>query len=856
MSKQKWTLTVSGVDVSCDTGVSWTCDFGRDDSDDICQPGRLSVTLHKYGADRAAWINARDTVQLSVEVAGVKYPVFTGRVAQVTRDFKRVNGESRNDVRLDCTGPLADAARASLPMGPAGAYNEMPDGWRVATVLAQAKIALSAARPESGHFINDEFPDHNSYWAPATDVQTTGSGPLTWTRAGAVVNLNKGETVEVQVTFHTDHPCIVEVNLAGNKTSLLYSQQGTHTAIMSLPIKGALIAPYPLTVTFTPVDDTKTTGLTWDKATGTWDAWTPATQTWVMTGMSSGSMTVSLLNIDAWRKTWDGGSVWLTRREPVEQSVLDHIHDIENTGVGVLWETRDGVLTWQSLMSRKGAKPSIDMDACYVWADSESTELVDGIINDVTVMYDYPTIDNPRPSVTRTDQASVALYGLHSKSIDGPIRDQASALAIANFTLATHAHPRERTNVLRSIPLSQIPDHIVQQIAKAPLGSMMAVDGIVEGWVVTGSWYAYLEGMEWQGKWNKDYADAEVSFRLSDVRDNPYTVTLPSLSGPAWGDRPASDIGGGQGPQGPKGDGLQILSAVAIFADLPTTGNHPGDAHLVTATGDLYVWGVDGTWHDLGHVVGPPGPQGPQGVRGPQGIAGPRGDGIRVLGAVATKAGLPATASPGDAWITVDTSLLWIWDGTAWKSLDHIAGPQGQQGIQGTQGVQGVQGPAGTGLRFLSAVADATKLPATGQPGDTHLVISTGNMAVWDGTKWLDVGHIQGPTGPQGVQGIQGPQGPQGPVGRGIHVLSAVAAVTDLPTTGNREGDAHLVTATGNLHIWEGGAWVELGHIQGPQGPSGAVGPAGPAGTGVHVWVQLVAPTGPTLKQGDLWVIP
>jgi hypothetical protein len=45
--------------------------------------------------------------------------------------------------------------------------------------------------------------------------------------------------------------------------------------------------------------------------------------------------------------------------------------------------------------------------------------------------------------------------------------------------------------------------------------------------------------------------------------------------------------------------------------DLPTTGNLPGDAHLVTATGDLYIWGTDNTWHATGHVQGPPGPAGP-----------------------------------------------------------------------------------------------------------------------------------------------------------------------------------------------------------------------------------------------------
>jgi hypothetical protein len=81
---------------------------------------------------------------------------------------------------------------------------------------------------------------------------------------------------------------------------------------------------------------------------------------------------------------------------------------------------------------------------------------------------------------------------------------------------------------------------------------------------------------------------------------------------------------GPQGPAGPPGHGIQVLSAVATPADLPTTGNKPGDGHLVTSTGDLYFWGDDGQWHDIGHIQGPAGPQGqigPKGDQGPHGVS-------------------------------------------------------------------------------------------------------------------------------------------------------------------------------------------------------------------------------------------
>jgi hypothetical protein len=109
-------------------------------------------------------------------------------------------------------------------------------------------------------------------------------------------------------------------------------------------------------------------------------------------------------------------------------------------------------------------------------------------------------------------------------------------------------------------------------------------------------------------------------------------VLIPGPPGPQGVPGPAGPRGpaGPQGVPGPRGaagapgadgapgSGLRVLSAVPTVGDLPTTGNLPGDAHLVTATGDLYIWGTDNTWHVTGHVQGPPGPAGPAGPQGPE----------------------------------------------------------------------------------------------------------------------------------------------------------------------------------------------------------------------------------------------
>lgn len=139
-------------------------------------------------------------------------------------------------------------------------------------------------------------------------------------------------------------------------------------------------------------------------------------------------------------------------------------------------------------------------------------------------------------------------------------------------------------------------------------------------------------------------------------------------------------------------------------------------------------------------------------------------------------------------------------------------GPQGIQGNVGPQGIQGNVGPAGP----------------------------------------------QGPTGAAGSQGPQGPQGAQGPAGatgaQGISVtlIGNVAAVVDLPISGNI-GDGIIVTTLGNLFFWNSNisSWVDIGPIVGPQGETGAQGPQGPQGIpGAQGPQGIQGNTGPQGSQG------
>lgn len=224
----------------------------------------------------------------------------------------------------------------------------------------------------------------------------------------------------------------------------------------------------------------------------------------------------------------------------------------------------------------------------------------------------------------------------------------------------------------------------------------------------------------------------------------------------------------------------------------------------------------------------------------------------------------------------------WRWTGSVWQVVRIVpTGPTGPQGIQGATGPTGATGPQGQGLTVLGSYNTYAELIAadpTGSAGEAYIV--AGDLYVWNvlNNTWTDVGSLQGPTGPTGATGQLGPTGPAvtgptgptgstGPQGASITVKGSVAAVINLPSSGNTINDAYIVQADGDLYVWTAAlTWSNVGQIVGPTGPTGPgitgpTGPIGPVGkdytstdgTGIptETYIGAGSPTAPT--SGDIW---
>lgn len=163
-----------------------------------------------------------------------------------------------------------------------------------------------------------------------------------------------------------------------------------------------------------------------------------------------------------------------------------------------------------------------------------------------------------------------------------------------------------------------------------------------------------------------------------------------------------------------------------------------------------------------------------------------------------------------------------------WVQKGSLKGPKGDRGEAGERGAAGKSmRQATSAVTPGSDVAFGAIVPSEGvQAGDT-LVDSEGSVfpvvSVDGSGKTARVGEKAG-----SVKGAKGDKGEPGADGRGVSIKGSKPSADDLPADGNAEGDAWLVD--GDMHVWDGSKWSNVGKVQGPAGPAGAQGPAGERG--------------------------
>ena len=327
----------------------------------------------------------------------------------------------------------------------------------------------------------------------------------------------------------------------------------------------------------------------------------------------------------------------------------------------------------------------------------------------------------------------------------------------------------------------------------------------------------------------------------------------------------ATGATGSTGATGTAGRSINIKGTKADVASLPTLGsgsNVSGDSWIVLTNLHLYVW--DGSvWIDAGQFQGPTGATGPATISvgtvsstGPTGTSSVTNSGTNTVGVfdfvlqqgptgVTGPTGATPTVAVGTVTSTGPTgSVLVTNSGTLSSAVFDFTLKQGPTGATGpagpttiTLGTVTATGP--TGVVSVTNSGTTTDLVlnftlAQGVTGATGATGSTGANST-----------VAGPTGPTGVTGPTGATGIAGTDGTGVSILGSYTTLAQLQAAhpSGQTGDAYLVA--GELYVWTGSAWTNVGNIQGPTGATGATGVGATGATGA------TGSTGPTGANGS-----
>lgn len=162
-------------------------------------------------------------------------------------------------------------------------------------------------------------------------------------------------------------------------------------------------------------------------------------------------------------------------------------------------------------------------------------------------------------------------------------------------------------------------------------------------------------------------------------------------------------------------------------------------------------------------------------------------------------------------------------------------------------GLVGPTGPQATSINVKGQVAIVGDLPSSGNTvNDAYRVVADGNLYGWNGTAWVNLGPLLGPTGPTGASGGTGVAGPTGPTG-----VTGPVGPSGGPTGPTGPQGPQGITGTGATGpTGPQGPASTVGGPTGPTGPQGNVGPTGPTGPtgaqGLPGDVGNLGPTGPT----------
>jgi hypothetical protein len=312
---------------------------------------------------------------------------------------------------------------------------------------------------------------------------------------------------------------------------------------------------------------------------------------------------------------------------------------------------------------------------------------------------------------------------------------------------------------------------------------------------------------------------------------------------------------GATGIQGATGV-IGLTGNVGLTGSTGATGltGNTGSTGVIGLTGNVGLTGSTGITGNTG-ATGVQGATGSIGLTGNVGLTGSTGatgvSGLYIISANVSTANLVITLNDSN---TINAG--YILGPTGATGVTGLTGNIGSTGATGIQGATGIGSIGATGIRGATGATGVTgNVGSTGVQGATGLYVVSANVSnanliiTLNDANAINAGYVFGPTGATGFTGntgatgfigasgligltgntgATGSTGATGPAGTSVTILASLPDSSSFPVSGNVNGDGYLIT--GNLWVYSGNTFTNVGTIQGPSGATGATGVQGATG--------------------------
>lgn len=146
----------------------------------------------------------------------------------------------------------------------------------------------------------------------------------------------------------------------------------------------------------------------------------------------------------------DPGTVQLLARDVDSKAALAVMHEAAASASGMVWQTRDGQVSYADAGHRHNVPVSLTLDACDVLVTPTWVRNLDGLTNDVSVGYGVAAGGTEQPRYLATDPTSIARWGRYAFTTATELAALADAQAVGNLAMLRNNRP---VWVLSAIPV-------------------------------------------------------------------------------------------------------------------------------------------------------------------------------------------------------------------------------------------------------------------------------------------------------------------------------------------------------------------------------------------------------------------